>query len=137
MITNGTVTNAILAEKNLTVTLVANQKDCYVDLDVIAIGGGGNLVSGTGAGAGSGYVEAGKVRLPINSPVMQITVGPGGSPSKVEVGGEVVLEAAPGKSPILNNEFGGDGYCGGGGSGGGSPRGGTDGGDGEDGSQGK
>ena len=118
-------------------TLVANQKDCCVDLDVIAIGGGGNFVSGTGAGAGSGYVEAGKVRLPINSPVMQITVGPGGSPSKVEVGGEVVLEAAPGESPILNNEFGGDGYCGGGGSGGGSPRGGTDGGDGEDGSQGK
>ena len=141
VITNGTVTNAIFAEENSTVTLVANQKDCCVDLDVIAIGGGGNFLSGTGAGAGSGYVEAGKVRLPINSPVMQITVRPGGSPSKVEVGGEVVLEAAPGESPILNNEFdtglGGDGYCGGGGSGGGSPRGGTDGGEGEDGSQGK
>ena len=54
VITNGTVTNAIFAEESSVVTLVANEKDCFVDLDVIAIGAGGNYASGTGAGAGSG-----------------------------------------------------------------------------------
>ena len=43
VITNGTVTNAIFAEESSVVTLVANEKDCLVDLDVIAIGAGGEL----------------------------------------------------------------------------------------------
>ena len=52
---------------------------------------------------------------------MHITVGsshdPSGGPSKVEVGGEVVLEAAPGGSTTeLRPDDGGDGYSGGGGS---------------------
>ena len=44
VITNGTVTNAIFAEESSVVTLVANEKDCFVDLDldVIAIGAGGS-----------------------------------------------------------------------------------------------
>ena len=45
MITNGTEqlnsTNVIFAEKSMAVTLVANEKECFVDLDVVAIGGGG------------------------------------------------------------------------------------------------
>ena len=40
---NGTVTNAIFAEESSVVTLVASEKDCFVDLDVIAIGAGGEL----------------------------------------------------------------------------------------------
>ena len=87
VITNGTVTNAIFAEESSVVTLVANEKDCFVDLDVIAIGAGGNYASGTGAGAGKGYVEAESVRLSVNSPAMHIMVGsshdPYGVPSKV------------------------------------------------------
>ena len=65
---------------------------------------------------------------------MEITVGSSRTSSKVEVGGEVVLEAAPGEDP--NSVRGGDGFSGGGGRGGqgGAPRGGSDGGDGEDGS---
>ena len=69
---------------------------------------------------------------------MHITVGsshdPSGVPSKVEVGQEVVLEAAPGGSTTkLRPDVGGDGYSGGGGSG---AMGGSNGGDGEDGSSG-
>ena len=37
VITNGTVSNAIFAEESSVVTLVADEKDCLVDLDVIAI----------------------------------------------------------------------------------------------------
>ena len=136
VITNGTEqlnsTNVIFAEKSMAVTLVANEKECFVDLDVVAIGGGGSI--NFYGGAGSGFVETGRVRLPINTPVMQITVGSSGSPSRVEVGGEVVLEAAPGETP--DTDRGGDGYSGGGGFGG-AARGGRDGGDGEDGSGGE
>ena len=99
---------------------------------------GGNYASGTGAGAGSGYVEAERVRLSVNSPAMHVTVGsshgPSGGPSKVEVGGEVVLEAAPGGSTTkLRPDDGGDGYSRGGGRG---AMGGSNGDDGEDGSSG-
>ena len=69
---------------------------------------------------------------------MHITVGsshdPSGGPSKVEVGGEVVLEAAPGgRTTKLRPDDGGDGYSVAGGSG---AMGGSNGGDGEDGSSG-
>lgn len=135
-ITNGTVTNVVFAEQNSKVTLVANEKDCFVDLDVVAVGGGGNYVSNSARGACSGYVEAARIRFSTNTPVMEVTVGSYASsgPSKVEVGGEVLLEAARGEDPT--NDQGGNGYSGGGGRGGtnGSPRGGSDGGDGEDGS---
>ena len=42
VITNGTVTNVIFAEESSVATLVANEKYCFADLDVIAIGAGGN-----------------------------------------------------------------------------------------------
>ena len=130
VITNGTATNIVFAEESSNVELVANEKDCFVDLDVVAIGGGGNYVDNTYGGAGSGYVEAAKIRLSIKDPLMKVTVGSAGGPSMVEVGEEVLLEAAPGEGP--DSVKGGDGYCGGGGLGG-SARGGSDGGDGEDG----
>ena len=130
VITNGTATNVGFAEESSNVELVANEKDCFVDLDVVAIGGGGNYVGATYGGAGSGYVEVEVIRLSINDPLMKVTVGSAGGPSMVEVGEEVLLEAAPGEGP--DSVKGGDGYSGGGGLGG-SARGGSDGGDGEDG----
>ena len=115
-------------------TLVANEKDCYVDLEVIAIGGGGH--GARGAGAGSGYVEAGRIRLLINNPAIEVTVGSSQAPSKVEVGGEVLLEAAPGQTNVTcGTACGADGYSGGGGYGG--DRYGWGGGGGSDGSDGK
>merc|ERR1719367_69195 len=136
VITNdGRATNTIFAEESSTLTLVANEKDCYVDLDVIAIGGGGN--GARGAGAGSGYVETGRIRLLINNPVMEVTVGTSGIPSKVEVGGEILLEAAPGETNVTcPGACGADGYSGGGGYGsdqhGSGGRGGSNGSDGEE-----
>merc|ERR1719308_628778 len=61
---------------------------------------------------------------------MEVIVGSPAAPSKVEVGGDVLLEAAPGENP--DKVRGGDGYSGGGGYGG-SAKGGSDGSDGEDG----
>ena len=55
MITNGTEqlnsTNVIFAEKSMAVTLVANEKECFVDLDVVAIGGGAASTSMEGQAA--------------------------------------------------------------------------------------
>jgi len=107
---NGRATNTIFAEESSTLTLLANEKDCYVDLDVIAIGGGGKGTA-RGAGAGSGYVETGSIRLHINNPVMEVTVGTSGIPSKVKVGGDVLLEAAPGETNVTcPGACGADGY---------------------------
>merc|ERR1711962_1052459 len=117
---------AIFAEEDMEVRLEAREKDCFVDLNVVAIGSGG---LGRTAGGGSGYVETGTVRLSINNPTIQVTVGNStllsGNPSKVSVGGEVVLKAKPGKT--TDTTVGGDGYSGGYGTG----HGGSDGGDGE------
>ena len=114
---NGSASNVIFAEESSIVTLVANEKDCYVDLDVIAIGGGGH--GARGAGAGSGYVETGRISLLINNPAMEVTVGSSQAPSKVEVGGEVLVEAPPGQTNVTcGTACGADGYSGGGGYGG-------------------
>ena len=123
--------NGVFAESNLSVTLEAREKDCFVDLDILAIGGGGNYGTGfTTSGAGSGYVKTAKVQVSVNNPALSVTVGSSGSPSKVELGGKVVLEAYSGGSPDFTR--GGDGYSGGGGSDG-YAWGGTDGGNGENG----
>ena len=125
---NDLVNQAIFAEEDMEVRLEAREKDCFVDLNVVAIGSGG---LGRTAGGGSGYVETGTVRLSINNPTIQVTVGNStllsGNPSKVSVGGEVVLKAKPGKT--TDTTVGGDGYSGGGGYG--TGHGGSDGGDGE------
>ena len=83
----------------MSISLVAAEKDCYVDLNVVAIGGGAR-------GARGGHVETATVRMNVNSPVAEILVGQ----SKVEIGGELVLEASPGRGPSR-----GAGYSGGGG----------------------
>ena len=128
VLTNGPMTQAIFAEEDMEIRLEAKEKDCFVELNVVAIGSGG---LGHSAGGGSGYVETGTVRVSIKQPVLEVTVGNStllsGNPSKVAVGGEVVLKAKPGKT--TDNVVGGDGYSGGGGYG--TGRGGTDGGDGE------
>ena len=120
-----------MAEKSTTLTLTAAEKDCFIEFGSIAIGGGGDYVYVNGKGAGSGYIEAKKFRLSVNSPVMTVTVGGGGQSSKVEVGEEVIVEADPGASP--DDVRAGAGYSGGGGKNGG--RGGSNGEDGEDGDQ--
>ena len=66
----------------------------------------------------------------MNNPVLDVTVGSSGAPSKVELGGKVVVEANSGGSPDFTQ--GGDGFSGGGGCDG-YAWGGADGGDGEDG----
>ena len=118
----------IFAEENLQLTLVAGESDCFLELNVVAIGGGG----GNGdldiyPGAGSGLIDIKTVRLSSKSPLAEITVGQHGERSTVAIGGEVVVEAASGE-PGDNSEGGGQGYSGGGG--GGGRNGGTDGGDG-------
>ena len=104
----------ILAEESTSLNLVAGEKDCFVDLKIVAIGGGGGF-GGAGA-AGSGFVETRSMRMSVNSPVAQITVGQVDEPSKVEIGGEVVIEAMPGQQ--ADGHFGGGGYSGGGATGG-------------------
>ena len=70
-------TQAILVEQPGTheVRLVAEEEDCFVDVTLVAIGGGGRYVF-YGGGGGSGYVATTKTRLT-----------PGAS-VKVQVGGE-------------------------------------------------
>ena len=69
VLTNGRMTQAIFAEEDTEVRLEAREKDCYVDLNVVAIGSGG---LGRSAGGGSGYVETGTVRVSINDPVLKV-----------------------------------------------------------------
>ena len=67
---NDLVNQAIFAEEDMEVRLEAREKDCFVDLNVVAIGSGG---LGRTAGGGSGYVETGTVRVSINDPTIQVT----------------------------------------------------------------
>ena len=118
----------IFAEESLQLTLVAGESDCFLELNVVAIGGGG----GNGdldmyPGAGSGHIATNIVRLSSKIPVVEITVGEHGERSTVAIGGELVVEAASGEAGD-NSKGGGQGYSGGGGGGGGN--GGTNGGDG-------
>ena len=106
---------AILAEKSMNVNLVAAEKDCFVDLNTVAIGGGGG--TSKYAGSGSGYVETATLRLSVNNPVAEITVGQVDESSKVEIAGELVLEALPGlPGQTVKGYTGGAGFSGGGGS---------------------
>ena len=101
----------LLAEEGpTTLTLVAGEKDCYMDFNILAIGGGGNNVFGSKAGAGSGFIESASARLSTKSPVANLLAGIPGQLSRVEVGGELVVEAAAGGTP--DEEGGGDGYSG-------------------------
>ena len=87
VLTNGPMTQAIFAEEDMEIRLEAKEKDCYVDLNIVAIGNGG---LGHSAGGGSGYVETGTVRVSIKQPVLEVTVGNStllsGNPSQVAAG---------------------------------------------------
>ena len=99
----------------MSVNLVAAEKDCFVDLNTVAIGGGGG--TSKYAGSGSGYVETATLRLSVNNPVAEITVGQVDESSKVEIAGELVLEALPGlPGQTVKGYTGGAGFSGGGGS---------------------
>merc|ERR1712181_9967 len=93
----------------MNLNLVAAEKDCFVDLNTVAIGGGGGGRDYS-SGSGSGYT----LRMSLNSPEAEIIVGGLDQSSKVEfAGGELVLEALPGK--VSQSGSGGAGYSGGGG----------------------
>ena len=129
VITNGEAT-PVFAEESMVVDLVTKEMDCYVDLNLLAIGGGGRSTSK--GGAGSGYIETTTMRLATNNSTIKVTVGDCQESSTVEVGGTVVLDAKPGES--TGSGLAGDGYSGGGGGGGNGTtgKGGLHGGDGED-----
>ena len=114
----------------MNLNLVAAEKDCFVDLNTVAIGGGGGGGDYT-SGSGSGYVETATLRMSLNSPEAEIIVGGLDQSSKVDfAGGEIVLEALPGKDG--QSGVGGAGYSGGGGYGSnGGGMGGSDGSDGD------
>ena len=96
----------------MSLNLVAAEKDCFVDLNTVAIGGGGG--GSRFGGSGSGHVEAAILRISVNNPVAEITVGQVDESSKVEIAGDLVLEANPGQT--VDGYSGGAGYSGGGGS---------------------
>ena len=124
----------IFAEENLELTLVAGETDCFLELNVVAVGGGGGDGGmDTYPGAGSGHIETMIVRYSSMQPVADITVGKYGEASSVVIGGEMVVEAASGENGD-NTNGGGEGFSGGGGGGGGNGgEGGSDGLAGEDG----
>ena len=133
VLTNGTHTQHFFAEENTTITLVAGDRDCFSDISIFAIGGGGGYgYYNNVGGGGSGYVEAKTVQLSTDSPVLKVAPGGFGEASRVEMNGELVIHAAPGGTP--DAQGGGDGFSGGGGVGG-MPKGGSNGGDGEDGEE--
>ena len=121
----------IFAEETFNLTLVAGENACFLELNVVAIGGGGgNGDLDTYPGAGSGCVDFKMVQLSRRRPTAEIIVGSFGEKSGVAIDGEMVVEAESGGDGD-NVDGGGQGYSGGGGWGGGD--GGTNGGDGEDG----
>ena len=65
---------AIFAEERMSLELVAREKDCYVDLNIVAVGGGGR--PGNFGGSGSGFVETLVVQINSSSPLARINVGP-------------------------------------------------------------
>ena len=65
---------AIFAEESQSLDLVAGEKDCYVDVKIVAVGGGGR--PGVYAGSGSGFIETLTVQINSTSPLARITVGP-------------------------------------------------------------
>merc|ERR1719430_35249 len=95
-ISNGTNIQVFHAEEDMTVHLVAGEMDCFADIDVVAIGGGGSHVSGIYGGAGSGFIAEGSIRMWVNASEAVIHVGSTDEPSTVNLGEEVVFEAAMG-----------------------------------------
>jgi len=126
----------IFAESSFSATLMTAEKDCYREIQALAIGGGGRGSSGSsgGGGGGSGYIEFQTVQIRRN---MVVSVGQAGESSAIEVNNQLVLSAAAGED--WSALRGGAGYSGGGGAGAGAGAGGDggeNGSDGEDGTNG-
>merc|ERR1711970_1643351 len=102
----------VFARSTSTATLVSAEKQCFLEVKVLAIGGGGQgITGGYRGGGGSGYAEYGVLRLHANE-TLNLVVGEGKQTSSVEKDGQVLLMAAAGQNGDGYN--GGDGYSGGG-----------------------
>ena len=113
-LTDGTTEGLVVfAKANSSATLVSAERDCYMEVRALAIGGGGSRsgIYGPFGGAGSGYPEVGLLQLRANE-TLNLVVGGAKQTSSVEKNGQVILIAAAGQDNIGNN--GGDGYSGGG-----------------------
>ena len=139
VLTSGKGTQDLLFEVDSNADFIAGEKECYEDIRVSTIGGGGGpsgeCCDGAGGG-GSGYVNQTYLRVWSNNvdPWVVVVGGGGdsevdGGSSRVEMGG-VLHEAEGGHAG--SHSYGGDGYSGGGagGSRGNGGPGGMDGGDG-------
>ena len=116
----------IFANSSFSATLMTAEKDCYREVQALAIGGGGG---GNGhGGGGSGYINFKTLQIRRS---MEVSVGQGGEPSVIKVADQSVLTGYAGETP--GGQRGGTGYSGGGYSDG---DGGENGGDGEGGSNG-
>ena len=113
VLTDGNSHQYVFAQNTSTATLVTSERDCFLDVRAVAIGGGGQ--GGTGwpnfGGGGSGYAEMGLLQLRANE-TLDLVVGGGKETSSVQKGGQVLLIAAAGED--YEGKNGGDGYCGGG-----------------------
>ena len=136
ILTDGDTNQYVFATSSRNATLIAKEKDCYVEVRALAVGGGGRGPTGYGGGAGSGHVNITSLVLNAGN-ILELAVGAQGETSSVQMAGQMVLLAAAGQNYDRNN--GGDGYSGGGGYDGGvhGGDGGQDGLDGEDTSSGK
>jgi len=136
VLTDGDTNQYVFATSSRNTTLIAKEKDCYVEARALAVGGGGRGPTGYGGGAGSGRVNFTTFLLN-DGDVLALGVGVQGEFSSVQMDGQVVLLAAAGGNYDRNN--GGDGYSGGGGYDGDlhGGAGGQDGSDGEDATSGK
>ena len=107
-LTDGTTNQGFFAKSNSTASLVSAEKDCFLEVRAIAIGGGG-AQSGSGGygGAGSGYITVTATRINANE-TLNLIVGASTEASSVRV----LLIAAAGQNN--NGGNGGDGYSGGG-----------------------
>merc|ERR1712012_5653 len=110
-LTDGTAEGLVVfAKADSSANLVSAERDCYMEVRALAIGGGGGGVSYHGGG-GSGSPEVGLLQLRANE-TLDLIVGRATHTSSVEKDGQVILSAAAGQDYSGYN--GGDGYSGGG-----------------------
>jgi len=109
LLSDGNTYQHVFAQANTTASLVSAERDCFLEVRALAIGGGG--YGGSYGGGGSGYPEFGLIQLQANE-TLDLIVGGSQETSSVEKAGQVLLIAAAGQDNDGNN--GGDGYSGGG-----------------------
>ena len=115
VLTDGATFQHVFAQSSTTATLISAEKDCFLDVRALAIGGGGS--GARGGGGGSGQIDFGILQLWANG-TLNLVVGKSNENSLV-IGltkgsseGQVLLTGAAGGENYGGN--GGDGYCGGG-----------------------